>query len=509
MAPLPNGLSRLHSKGEPNRIRSCLMGKILVADDEAGIRQSLARLLEDDGHDVIEAVDGAAALEMVVTHNPDVLLLDNLMPKKDGFQVLEELRKNKDFAQLPVIMVTVKGAPRDRDAAVRLGVVDYISKPWLPGEIELRVKWALKAAGMVPAVPWDLSGAEGAEPEAIKVKAGPREAAIEEQFLGSAPGANVEIITPENGGSVDTPDGVVRVDLPAGAVPETMALDAQRVEESKPVIPATLRLKMGNIVADLTFTDRTGTPIEGVRLDRPAKITIKYTEEDLEGRPVNDLTINKLNHETGKWMGLRTVIDPAARLASAMAVRFSKSPTRDNARILVIEDSDRDRDSLARTLTNSGYLVLKEKRADRALERVWEEHPHVVLVDLDLPRTDGFRVLRVLKNDPRTRRTSVIMLGRDVSEENYAAAMTLGARDLIAKPWHSGDLQRRVHRAFNASRIRVKQAERAAARARARLQPESGNALEGQSLKPEFGRGSAGETARETEQRAGGRRAAA
>ena len=485
------------------------MGKILVADDEAGIRQALVRLLEEDGHEVIEAEDGAAALEMVAVHDPDVLLLDNVMPKKDGFHVLEELRKNKASAQLPVIMVTVKGAPRDRDAAVRLGVVDYISKPWMPGEIELRVKWALKAAGMVPAVPWDLSGAEGANPEGIKARPRPREEAIEEQFLGSALGGNVEIITPENGGSVDTPDGVVKVDLPAGAVPETMALDAQRVEETKPVIPATLRLKMGNTVADLTFTDRTGAPIEGVRLDKPAKITIKYTEQDLEECPENDLTIHKLNHETGKWMGLKTIVDPAARLASAAAVRFSKSPTRDNARILVIEDSDEDRDSLARTLTNSGYQVLKEKRADRALERVWEDHPDVVIVDLDLPRTDGFRVLRALKNDPRTRRTSVIMLGADVSEENYATAMTLGARDLIAKPWHSGDLQRRVHRAFNASRIRLKQAERAVALAKARLQPESGNAVEGQNLKPGSGGGPAERTPGKIEQSAGGRHQAA
>ena len=490
---------------DPNRIRSCLMGKILVADDEAGVRQALVRLLEDDGHEVIEAVDGEAALEMVAAHHPDVMLLDNVMPKKDGFQVLELLRKNPIFAQLPVIMVSVKGAPRDRDAAVRLGVVDYISKPWMPGEIELRVKWALKSGGTVPAVPWDLSDEEGAEPEASKGKAEQWREAIEEQFIGAALGASVEIITPERGGSVDTPDGVVRVDVPAGAVPEVMALGAQRVEENEPVIPATLRLKMGETVADLTFTDRTGAPIEGVWLDKPANITIKYTEEDLKGRTEIDLTITKLNHETGKWLGLRTVVDSSSRSASATAVRFSKIPARDNARVLVIEDSDEDRESLARTLTNSGYQVLKEKRGDRALERVWEEQPDVVIVDLDLPRTDGFRVLRALKNDPRTRRTSVIMLGNNISEENYAAAMTLGARDLIAKPWHPGDIQRRVHRAFNASRIRFKQAERAIARAQARMQPESDGPAADQKLKTESGSG----LAEETDELAGGRHAAA
>ncbi len=272
------------------------MGKILVADDEAGVRQSLVRLLEDDGHEVIEAEDGATALEMVLAHDPDVLLLDNVMPNKNGLQVLEELRKIKKFSRLPVIMVTVKGAPRDREEAVRLGVVDHISKPWMPGEIELRVKWALKSAGMVPAVPWDLSDSEAMENEAAGYKTGARDDdSLREQFLRSALGTNVEIITPETGGAVDTPDGMVRVDLPAGAVRETMALDAQRVEENEPIISATLRLKMGNTMADLTFTDRTGAPIEGVRLEKPAKITIKYTEEDITGQSNVDLTIAKLN----------------------------------------------------------------------------------------------------------------------------------------------------------------------------------------------------------------------
>ena len=186
-----------------------------------------------------------------------------------------------------------------------------------------------------------------------------------------------------------------------------MALDAQRVEETEPVISASLRLKMGNTIADLTFSDRTGAPIEGVRLNKPAKITIKYTEIDLEVTPENELVVSKLDHETGRWIGLKSTVDPSSRQVEATAVRFSKSPTRDNARILVIEDSDDDRESLARALANSGYKVLKEKKASQALRRVREIEPDLVLVDLDLPITDGFKVLRTLKSDPLTRPTSV------------------------------------------------------------------------------------------------------
>jgi DNA-binding response OmpR family regulator len=302
------------------------MGKILIADDEIDIRAALTRLLEAEGHEVIEAEDSAKALEMVMSHAPDVLLLDNVMSKKDGIEVLQELRKQKATANLPVIMVTVRGAPKDRDSAVDLGVVDYINKPWMDGEIELRVKWALKGAGMVPAIPWDQASAEGVDQSSTDIEGLNGSYTPDSEDASAQPDEEIdlegnrairtEIITPLEGGRVMTQDGRVRVDLPAGAVSETMALDAQRVAEDEPVLPATLRLKMGKTIADLTFTDRTGAPVEGVELDKPAKISIKYTEADLEDGFPDELKIKRLNHETGRWVGMTTDIDPRSRLAA-------------------------------------------------------------------------------------------------------------------------------------------------------------------------------------------------
>ena len=456
------------------------MGKILIADDEIGIRASLSRLLEADGHDVIEAEDGVAALEMIEVHKPDVLLLDNIMPKKDGMEVLQELRKRKATATLPVIMVTVKGAPKDRDSAVDLGVVDYINKPWMDGEIELRVKWALKGAGLVPAVPWDQASAEGVDRGSsdLNGRSGSPEPDTEdspspleeEDDIDLNRSVTTEIITPLEGGRVITQDGRLRVDLPAGAVPETMALDAQRVAEDEPVLPATLRLKMGRTIADLTFTDRTGAPVEGVKLDKPAKISIKYTEADLEDGSISDLKIKKLNHETGRWVGMNTVVDPDSREASTQEKTWSKPPDRGDARVLVVDTSEEEQGKFQVALEMSGYIVLKEDRSELVTKRVSTEKPDVVLLDTDMPRRDGYQLLRELKGNPETRMTSIIMTSATSDKDGYAAAMTLGARDLIIKPWHTGDLQNRVLRAFKASRARMQQAERAMQRAKRRLE---------------------------------------
>jgi DNA-binding response OmpR family regulator len=454
------------------------MGRILIADDEAGVRESLARLLEADGHEVIEAEDGHQAVQRVSESPPDVLLLDNMMPKKDGIEVLQALRKNPATATLPVIMVTVKGAPKDRDSAVKLGVVDYINKPWMPGEIELRVKWALKGAGHVPAVPWDLSGTEaaaradsgaGARNREIEAKVTPTQAERERRFPYRP--LNADVVTPLEGGGVMTEDGRIRVNLPAGAVPEAMALDAQRVAEDEPVDVASLRLKMGKTVADLTFTDRTGTPIQGVELEKPAKIAIKYSEEDLGGESEKDLKIKKLNHETGRWVGMKSSVDPSTNEVSTEEQHWAKPPKRGDARVLVVDSNEEDRGKLKGALEMSGYVVLEETRAEYVSKRVGLDKPDVVLMDTDMPRRDGYQLLRELKGNPTTRIASIIMMSATAEKDGYAAVMTLGARDLILKPWHTGDLQNRVQRAFKASRARMEQAERAMMRARRRMGP--------------------------------------
>jgi PleD family two-component response regulator len=124
---------------------------------------------------------------------------------------------------------------------------------------------------------------------------------------------------------------------------------------------------------------------------------------------------------------------------------------------------------MERALTGAGYEVFTEERGDKTALRITEERPDVVLLDLSMPIMDGFQVLRQIKGNPLTRGVSIIVLGEEMNRDVYSASMTLGARDLIVKPWHPGDLQLRVHRAFEASRARMKQAERAANRAKTRL----------------------------------------
>ena len=121
------------------------MARILVVDDSPDVRLALATILEDAGHEIVEAEDGDQVFDMAVDQSPDLVLLDVMMPRVNGFDALATLKADTRTSSIPVIMVTAKGRPEDMAMARSLGAVEYITKPWADGDVELRVDWALAA----------------------------------------------------------------------------------------------------------------------------------------------------------------------------------------------------------------------------------------------------------------------------------------------------------------------------------------------------------------------------
>lgn len=119
--------------------------KILIADDEAQIREILRIYFEKENFEVIEAEDGAAAILKVQAEKPDILLLDIMMPVMDGIEVCKQVRKISD---LPIIMVTAKDEDDDRIAGLEIGADDYITKPFNTREVVARVKAVLRRAAV-------------------------------------------------------------------------------------------------------------------------------------------------------------------------------------------------------------------------------------------------------------------------------------------------------------------------------------------------------------------------
>ncbi len=115
--------------------------KILIVDDDANICELLRLYLEKDGFSTVVANDGEQAVEFVNKHNPDLVLLDIMLPKLDGWQVCREIRKSSN---VPIIMLTAKGETFDKILGLELGADDYISKPFDTKEVVARIKAVLR-----------------------------------------------------------------------------------------------------------------------------------------------------------------------------------------------------------------------------------------------------------------------------------------------------------------------------------------------------------------------------
>lgn len=118
-----------------------MCAKILVVDDEQPLVELLKANLEREGYEVITAFDGLAAIEQVERQKPDLILLDWMMPKMDGFEVCKKIRPN---TAAPIIMVTAKGEEIDKILGLEIGADDYITKPFSPREVLARVKAQLR-----------------------------------------------------------------------------------------------------------------------------------------------------------------------------------------------------------------------------------------------------------------------------------------------------------------------------------------------------------------------------
>lgn len=113
--------------------------RVLIADDDEGIRDVVERILEVEGFEVVACPDGATALIAAANGTFSLAVIDVAMPHMDGFDVVRHLRAQPRFAQLPIVMLTASGDPNDIVHGFDVGVSDYIVKPFDRGELVARI----------------------------------------------------------------------------------------------------------------------------------------------------------------------------------------------------------------------------------------------------------------------------------------------------------------------------------------------------------------------------------
>ena len=123
------------------------MQTVLVVDDEEIVRDVVVRYLKRDGYRTLEAADGEEALRLLEQESPALVVLDVMLPRHDGLELCRWIRARSD---LPIIMLTARGEEADRIVGLELGADDYVTKPFSPRELAVRVRNLLRRAATAP-----------------------------------------------------------------------------------------------------------------------------------------------------------------------------------------------------------------------------------------------------------------------------------------------------------------------------------------------------------------------
>jgi DNA-binding response OmpR family regulator len=119
-------------------------GKVLVVDDEEYIQHILNFSFGAEGFEVVTAADGEQAIKMAKAEKPDIIVLDIMMPKMDGYEACKRIKTDPQTKNIPVILLTAKGREVDRKLGAEAGADDYVVKPFSPGRLIERVEGIMK-----------------------------------------------------------------------------------------------------------------------------------------------------------------------------------------------------------------------------------------------------------------------------------------------------------------------------------------------------------------------------
>lgn len=155
------------------------MTRIMIVEDEAGLRQGLEINLRHENYETVTAADGEEAIRMFHAESPDLVLLDLMLPKKSGFEVLDHIRK---VSKVPVILLTARGQETDKVRGLRGGADDYVTKPFGVQELFARIDAVIRRSEVASA------GAHAVcEDSLIRLDAATREATANDQKLKLSP----------------------------------------------------------------------------------------------------------------------------------------------------------------------------------------------------------------------------------------------------------------------------------------------------------------------------------
>jgi len=348
---------------------------VLIVDDDVMIQQLLCGALEAEGVNVVIAGDGVTALRKAREHLPSAIILDIRLPKLDGWQVLNELKSTPSLANTPVIILSVE---EERARGFSLGACEYLVKPVDPQRLLHVVQRAI------------------------------------------VPGSGEVLVVDDD---ASTREMVTR-HLRAIGFTTAEAHDGEEALLRARVTPPSL------LILDLIMPQLDGFEVlRRLRADGSQLPVVVLTGKQLSRNEEEQLRGGMARVISKGGFAIEQIVNEARKLVlERRAVEAARLP-----RVLYIEDSAQNRDIVRRYLTGEFDLIEAED-GEHGLERASRDAPDLILMDLSLPRIDGWEATRRIKADERLHAIPVIALTAHASREDQERARQAGCADYLTKP---------------------------------------------------------------------------
>jgi putative two-component system response regulator len=442
-------------------------GLVLAVDDQPENLELVAEILSDEGFRIQLASDGQSALDAVAAEPPDCIVLDVMMPRLDGFEVCRRLKSRHETRYIPIVMLTALSAVDDKVAAFDAGADDFLNKPVHSHELRARVRSLVRIKRLRD----ELDTSENIIVSMIQ--------ALERKDPLSA-GHSQRV-------AWRATQLARRIGLSSGQV-EVVGRGALLHDLGK--IGVSERVLSGEDLLGGELTEYQRHPVLGeqilapLRSFAPVRTLIRHHHERLDGRGYPDriggadldvatqvvAIANVYDHaltrhgteapsllrEAAKRGELREdLVVEALRLdgdgaqAMALDVRewMDQLPAREQSRtgrILVVDDTEANREVLLDVLTAAGHEVILASSGAAGLEALGRDKPDLVLLDVMLPDVNGFDLCREMKARPETEFLPVILVTAHYELRDRTLSARAGADDFLTYPIHRLELTARV-----------------------------------------------------------------
>jgi len=456
--------------------------RILVVDDNPTNVAILVKSLQKAGHEVLAAEDGFAAVDLATSQQPDLILLDMMLPKRDGLAVCRILKSQEVTASIPVIFVTAVSEPDRMLKAFEVGGSDYVTKPFKTAEVLARVsvhaqlhqaeatlvqknQQTEKLANDLAQANVQLARLSRTDPltELLNRRAWEEAARREhDRFHRHGNPYSVLMIDVDHFKCFNDSQGHQAGDDCLRSVAASIASACRRLdvvgryggEEFVVLAPETVA------EAALKLAERIRKVIWGLGIPHPAsavgeRVTVSIgvattasgSWENVLNRADDALYVAKRAGRNMVYadhrLGPTTSMPIGARPTTKLTGESSLVPEED-AIVLVADDDATSRTLFRTALKRKGYRVCEASNGRETLTEVAEQRPDVIIMDVMMPEIDGLECTRRIRANPETQDIPIIMISAGSSGCDVLAGLEAGADEYLTKPLQISELTLRV-----------------------------------------------------------------